>query len=173
MHSLVLAGNVASVRNSSLRVAVPSLPRRNGGEGTSTQTWRKLNRVPWCYSLARKCIMTFYWLTLFANSFSNSDWLELEIYFFQTNEQDGEQNVFMVNFSDNSDLRRGFKACLRDFWERHISRRTNWLWKINSISSSVSDWSSLFSRRNRSLYLLCRPFKLSQKTRCTILMQLG
>ena len=38
MHSLVLAGNVASVRNSRLRVAVPSLPRRNGGEGTSTQT---------------------------------------------------------------------------------------------------------------------------------------
>ena len=52
--------------------------------------------------------MTFYWLTPFANSFSNSDWLELEIYFFQTNEQDSERNVFMVNFSDNSDLRRGF-----------------------------------------------------------------
>ena len=68
--------------------------------------------------------MTFYWLTPFANSFSNSDWLELEIYFFQTNEQDGEQNVFMVNFSDNSDLRRGFKACLRNFWDRHIPRRT-------------------------------------------------
>ena len=63
--------------------------------------------------------MTFYWLTPFTNSFSNSDWLELEIYFFQTNELDGEQNAFMVNFSDNSDLRRGFKPCLRDFWERH------------------------------------------------------
>ena len=38
MHGLVLAGDVASVRNSSLRVAVPSLPRRNGDEETSTQT---------------------------------------------------------------------------------------------------------------------------------------
>ena len=59
----------------------------------------------------------------FADSFINSDWLELVIYF-QTNEPDGEQNAFIVNFSDNSDLWRGFKASLRDFWDRDISRRT-------------------------------------------------
>ena len=29
--------------------------------------------------------------------------------FFHANEQDGEQNAFMVNFSDNNDLRLGFK----------------------------------------------------------------
>ena len=33
---------------------------------------------------------------------------------FQTNEPDGEQNAFMVNFSDNSDLRRRFTAILRN-----------------------------------------------------------
>ena len=32
-----------------------------------------------------------------------------------TNEADVEQNSFMVNFSDNSDVRQGFKASLRDF----------------------------------------------------------
>ena len=47
--------------------------------------------------------MIFYWLTLFADSLISSDWLELIIYF-QTNELDGEQNAFIVNFSDNSDL---------------------------------------------------------------------
>ena len=41
-----------------------------------------------------------------------------------TNEADVEQNSFMVNFSDNSDVRQGFKASLRDFWNRDISRRT-------------------------------------------------
>ena len=50
-------------------------------------------------------------------------WLELVIYF-HTNKQDGEQNALMLNFSDNSDLRRGFKASLRDFWDKDISRRT-------------------------------------------------
>ena len=34
--------------------------------------------------------MTFYWLTPFADSFVNSDWLEL-VFFFQTNKPDGEQ----------------------------------------------------------------------------------
>ena len=52
--------------------------------------------------------MTFYWLTPFVDSFVNSNWLKLVIYF-HTNEKDGEQNTFMVNFSDNSDLPRGFK----------------------------------------------------------------
>ena len=41
--------------------------------------------------------MTFYRLTPFADSFVNSYWRELEICF-HTNEQDGEQNVFMVIF---------------------------------------------------------------------------
>ena len=52
--------------------------------------------------------MTFHWLTFFADSFVNSDWLELVI-FFQTNEQDGEQNAFMVNISEtmiNNELLR-------------------------------------------------------------------
>ena len=67
--------------------------------------------------------MTFDWLIPFADSFVNSDWLELVIYF-HTNEQDNEQNAFTANFSDNNDLRPGFKASLCDFWERDISRRT-------------------------------------------------
>ena len=41
------------------------------------------------------------------------------------------------------------------------------------ISTNASDRSPIFSRRNRSLYLWCRPLKLSQMTRCTILMYLG
>ena len=45
--------------------------------------------------------------------------------------------------------------------------------KILNISSSASDRSSLFFRRNRSLYFLYNTLKLSQKTRCTILMCLG
>ena len=111
--------------------------------------------------------------------------------YFQTNKPDGEQKSFMVNFSGNSDVRQGFKASLRDFWDKDISKRTaeshryvfgryrclhfvtNWLWKIFNISSSASDRSPLFSLRNRSLYLLYRPLKLSLKTRCTILMYLG
>ena len=62
----------------------------------------------------RAAYMTFYWFTLFVESFVNSDWLGLVV-FFLTNEQDGEQRTFTVNFSDNSDLRRGFKVSLRDF----------------------------------------------------------
>lgn len=54
---------------------------------------------------------------LFCRFFRESDWLELVIYF-HIDEQDGEQNALMVNFSDNSNLRRGFKASLRDFWGR-------------------------------------------------------
>ena len=45
--------------------------------------------------------------------------------------------------------------------------------KILNISSSASDRSSLFFRRNRLLYFLYHTLKLSQKTRCTILMCLG
>ena len=58
--------------------------------------------------------MTLYWLTPLADSFVNCDWYELVISI-HTNEQDGEQTDSTVNFSDNSDLRRGFKASLRDF----------------------------------------------------------
>ena len=67
--------------------------------------------------------MTLNWLTSFADSLVNSDWFELVIYF-HISEQDDELDVFTVNFSDNSDLRRGFKASLRDFWDRDIRRRT-------------------------------------------------
>ena len=66
--------------------------------------------------------MTFDWLTPFVDSFLNSDWPELVIYF-HTNQQDGEQNALEVNFSDDSDLRRGFEASLRNFLNRDISRR--------------------------------------------------
>ena len=45
----------------------------------------------------RKYIMTFYWLTPFADSSVNSDWRELVIYY-QTNEQDVEQNA-SINWS--------------------------------------------------------------------------
>ena len=55
----------------------------------------------------------------FADSFVNSDCLELVIYF-RTNKQESEQNAFLVNFSDNSDLRRGFKESLHNFWDRDI-----------------------------------------------------
>ena len=57
--------------------------------------------------------MMFYWLTPFVDSLLNSDWFELVINF-HINKQEGEQNIFTVNFSDNSDLRRGFKESLRD-----------------------------------------------------------
>ena len=55
--------------------------------------------------------MTFFLLTPFVDSFINSDWPELVIYF----QQDGEQNALEVNFSDDSNLRRGFEASLRNF----------------------------------------------------------
>ena len=47
--------------------------------------------------------MTFDWLTPFVDSFVNSDWPELVIYF-HTNQQDGEQNALEVKFSDDSDI---------------------------------------------------------------------
>ena len=59
-------------------------------------------------------MMAFYWLVPLADSFVNSDWLELVINF-QTSEPDGAQDAFVVNFSGNSDLRQGFKESLRDF----------------------------------------------------------
>ena len=45
--------------------------------------------------------MMFYWLTPFVDSFLNSDWFELVINF-HINKQEGEQNVFTVNFSDTA-----------------------------------------------------------------------
>ena len=50
-------------------------------------------------------------------------WLE-SVSYFHINQQDGEQNAFMVNFSDNSDLRRGFKVSLGDFWDRDIFKKS-------------------------------------------------
>lgn len=79
-------------------VAIPSTPQVKWRQGNvyANLTLIVFHDVPLLRK--KKNIMTVYWLTPFANSFSNSDWLELEIYFFQTNEQDGEQNVFMVIF---------------------------------------------------------------------------
>ena len=73
--------------------------------------------------------MTFYWLTPFAYSFVNSDWLELVIYF-HTYEHDGEQNAFTVRLSDNSDK----------FWDRDNSRRTeesHIFFDVNDVSVSL------------------------------------
>ena len=59
------------------------------------------------------------------------------------------------------------------FWRlRRLHFVTNWLWKIFNISSRARYRSPLFSTRNRSLHLLCRPLKLSWKTRCSISMVL-
>ena len=49
------------------------------------------------FFFARKYLMTFYWLTPFADSFVNSDWQELVIYF-HTNKQDVKQIAFIVIF---------------------------------------------------------------------------
>ena len=88
--------------------------------------------------------MTFYWLTSLAESFFNSHWLELVIYF-QTNEPDGEQKSFMANFSGSSDVRQGFKASLREFWDGDISRRTAESHRYrflegNDVSIFVTNW---------------------------------
>ena len=54
--------------------------------------------------------MTFYWLTHFADSFVNSDWLELVVYF-QTNEQSGEQNAFLLFRQQRSTTRFSRQVC--------------------------------------------------------------
>ena len=85
----------------SLHVAAPTphLPRWNGSKGISM---KPLPPIMFCnVSFCKKICNGFYWLTPFADSFPN--WQELVIYF-HTNQQDGEQNAFMVTFSDNSDL---------------------------------------------------------------------
>ena len=70
----------------SLRVAVPSpspppqVKRRRGN------VYVNLTLIVFRdVTLAKKYTMTFYWLTPFVDSFVNSDWLELIIYF-HTNE---------------------------------------------------------------------------------------
>ena len=77
--------------------------------------------------------MTFYWLTPFADSFVNSDCLELVIYF-RTNKQESEKNTFLVNFSDNSDLRRGFKESLHNFWEGERQKAIDMFFEVKGIS---------------------------------------
>ena len=78
----------------------------------------------------------------------------------------------MVNFSDSSDLRRGYKASLRDFWDKEIPRRI-----AESPRSKVmmSPFRYQLAMENQSapLYLSCRPLKLSYNTRCTILTDLS
>ena len=141
----------------------PPPPKVNGGKVTSAQTWHLSFSATSLF--CKKMYNDFLLVTSLAESFVNSDWLELVIYF-QTKKPNGKQNSFMVNFSDNSDLQQGFKASLSDFWDRVISLRTaeshryvfgryrclhfvtNWLWKIFNISRNASDRSPLFSRRN-------------------------
>ena len=40
-------------------------------------------------------------------------------------------SVFTINFSDNSDLRRGLKSSLRDVWDGDISRSIVCSFKTN------------------------------------------
>ena len=123
--------------------------------------------------------MTFYWLTPFADSFVNSDWLELVINF-QTNEP--TWSTFQTTAIYDEVLSQvcatfGIEAFQEEqqktidmFFENNdasVSLSTGYIFYT---SSRASDRSPLLSRRNRSLYLLCRPLKLSQKT---IEMDLG
>ena len=66
--------------------------------------------------------MNFYWLTPFVDSFVNSDWLDLVIYF-HTNEL-VNKTFSWSTFQTTAIYDEGFKASLRDFWDRDISRRT-------------------------------------------------
>ena len=66
--------------------------------------------------------MTFYWLTPFVDSFVNSDWLDLVIYF-HTNEL-VNRTLSWSTFQTTAIYDEVFKASLRDFWDRDISRRT-------------------------------------------------
>ena len=66
--------------------------------------------------------MNFYWLTPFVDSFVNSDWLDLVIYF-HTNEL-VNKTFSWSTFQTTAIYDEVFKASLRDFWDRYISRRT-------------------------------------------------
>ena len=66
--------------------------------------------------------MTFYWLTPFVDSFVNSEWLDLVIYF-HTNEL-VNRTLSWSTFQTTAIYDEVFKASLRDFWDRDISRRT-------------------------------------------------
>ena len=66
--------------------------------------------------------MNFYWLTPFVDSFVNSDWLDLVIYF-HTNEL-VNKTFSWSTFQTTAIYDEVFKASLRDFWDRDISRRT-------------------------------------------------
>ena len=63
------------------------------------------------------------------------------VIYFRTKEPDGEQNAFIVNFSDNSDLRRGFTASLRDVRDRDIQeeqqKAMNMFFEGNGVSISL------------------------------------
>ena len=77
----------------------PPPPAKKKGETEARERLRKpdTNRVPWRHSFAKKKYNDFLSVIPFADSFVNSYWRELVICF-HTNEQDGEQNVFMVIF---------------------------------------------------------------------------
>ena len=153
----------------------PSPLRWSGSEATSTQTWH--------YS----CSVTLLFFKKIYNYFLLVNLFCLVIYF-HTNEL-VNKTLSWSTFETTGIHDEVFKASLLDFWDRNISRRTaesrryvfrrvtmspfDWLWKIFNISSSAGNRSPFFFRWNRLLYLLCRPLKLSQETRCTILMYLG
>ena len=158
-----------------LRVAIPSPPKVKRSEATSTQTWH--------YS----CSVTSLFFKKIYNDVLLVNLFCLVIYF-HTNEL-VNKTLSWSTFQTTGIHDEVFKASLLDFWDRNISRRTaesrryvfrkvtmspfNWLWKIFNILSSAGNRSPFFFRWNRLLYLLCRPLKLSQETRCTILMYLG
>ena len=58
--------------------------------------------------------MAFNYLTFFVDSFLNSEWLELVV-FFQNYDQAGDQSAFTVDFTNKGDLQRGLKTSFGDF----------------------------------------------------------
>ena len=66
--------------------------------------------------------MTFYWLTPFVDSFVNSDWLDLVIYF-HTNEL-VNKTFSWSTFQTTAIYDEVFKASLRDFWDRHFKKNS-------------------------------------------------
>ena len=141
------------------------------------------NRVPWRHSFARK-----YKDFLFVNPscrffcrFFRKFWLTKEstsckFIFILTNKM-VNKIIKWSTFQTKAiydEVSGTFTWLLGQKHFKKISRQrclrfvTNWLRKIYTISSSARDRSPLSSRRNRSLYLLCRQLKLLKKTRFPI-----
>ena len=114
VRNFYLNSNLYLIENISLRVGL-SFPSSFQSDKEARERLRKpdTNRVLWRH-FAWKYVIAFNWLTLLVASFVNSDCLELVV-FFHAHIQAGKQSSLMVNFMNNSDLRRGFKASLCDF----------------------------------------------------------